>query len=142
MTIEAALFQYLTSAGTHVKDIIGNRLYPLMIPTNTDSPSMTYQRLGGGTEVDHSGAIYKREALMQFYCFAKGTTTTASGVAQAYKAAKQLSNALIQDLVGFKGVMSGLVDIQYCNLSNEVDGDEMEDGIYVRCDFRINYREV
>lgn len=144
MTIEAALFQYLTSDGTYTKAIIGNRIYPLYVPENVESPAISYQRAGGGTEIDHSGVIGQREATMQFDCQADGLTMTEGGGAQAYKKAKELANALVKDLVGFRGVMSGLVNIHYCNLISETDGqaEKRPDLLAVRCDFRIKYREV
>lgn len=144
MSIEQSLYAYLTSDGTNTNAIVGNRVYPLMIPAGVTYPAIAYQRVGGGASLAHDGG-YAREALIQIACGALGPVTelTKDVVARAYGQSKELAQAVIKDLVGFRGVMGGGVNVTYCNLTSEVDaGDMQEEGAYTRCDFKITYLEV
>lgn len=144
MNVEKSLYAYLTSDGTNTSAIVSNRVYPVMIPANVTYPAIAYQRVGGGVDLAHDGG-YQRTAQMQIVCGALGVTTetTANQVARAYGQAKELAQAVIKDLVGFKGELgAGGVKVTFSNLVNEVDTADLEDGVYVRCDFTIKYLEV
>ena len=152
MSIESALFAHLTADGSATAAIAGNRVYPLLIPEDVSMPAVAYQRVGGGAEFDNNGANGFRRAQMQITCQGagwedapEGTPLTGSEVRQSYGTAKALALAVIEDLHGIRkviGVTGNQVNVFFCALTNEVDGDEIAAAAFVRCDFSILYKEV
>lgn len=129
-TLEEALFGYLTTVPRATAALIGTRLYPLLIPQEQPLPSVAYQRVGTQPKMEHGGASGWARAVIQFTC----QSTSYSGV-------KAMTQALRDDLAGYRGTMTTGIDVHFCNQVNESDQDDLFDAAVSRCDFEFLYKE-
>lgn len=126
MTIDEALFLYLTDASTQTGALIGDRLYPLNLPQNPTYPAVTYQQITGQlTSTGQSEPGDLEDALYQF-----------DGYATSHKAAKALAGAIRADLSGYQGTLSGIKVT--CLFQNEYDFWGAEAGVWrVTLEFKL-----
>ena len=128
MTIEEALKIYLLSK-TEITDIIGDRLYPEVLPQDVDFPALTYFEVSNPVFHDVDIA-YPRFQL--------------SSWTKTYLEAKTLRNAIKEVMQRFKGVMGGGSGVKVAQVvfENSFDMYDSETGIYhIPSDYKIIYRE-
>lgn len=109
-TIEEGLYSALTEDSGRVYGLVGERVYPLVIPQDSDLPAIAYQRVSGPRSVAHGGSLGAAEARIQL-------TITAA----AYSTAKAIA-AAARDLFPFVGILGGLVTVFDSLVENEIDG--------------------
>lgn len=91
-----ALYEYL-SKDSDVKAIIGNRLYPVLLPQNAPLPSVVYTPVLAGYDFTLTGeTMYVRQNI-QFNCHGK-----------TFKKARELSRLVKRKLQNYHGNMCGL----------------------------------
>ena len=129
MTIEEALKIYLFSQ-TLITDIVGSRIYPMILPQDTEYPALTYFQVSN--PVQHEVDIaYPRFQI--------------SNWAETYAEVKALLNAGKEVLQRYKGMMGGGSGIKVTQIIflNSFDIYDPETGIYhIPADYKIIYREV
>jgi hypothetical protein len=108
-TIEEGLYAALTG-NARVAGLVGERVYPEVIPQEAALPAMAYQRVSGPRPVGHGGGLGMGEARIQL-------TITA----ETYREAKAAA-AAVRDLFPFVGELGGLVEVFAGLLENEIDG--------------------
>lgn len=108
-TLEAGLWKALTSA-PRVAGLVGDRIFPEVIPQDAQLPAMAYQRVSGPRSTFHGGPTGWAQGRIQL-------TITA----ETYAAAKDVAEA-VRDLFPFHGELGGLVTVAVARLENEVDG--------------------
>jgi hypothetical protein len=125
--LESALYSLITgSAG--FSNLASARLYPVFIPQDIALPAAAYQVISRISFVAHDGATGISQSRVQFDC--DGTT---------YAAAKQLAEALVTILNGYRGDPGVLMSAR---LSNMIDGYSLDpDRWTVRVDFLIVHEE-
>lgn len=126
MTIDEALYAYLTGANTQTGALISDRLYPLVLPQNPTYSAVTYQEISAPlTATGQSAPGNLVDALFQFDCYAT-----------SHKAAKALAGAVRADLSGYQGTLSG---IKVTSLfQNEYDFWGAEAGVWrVTLEFKL-----
>jgi hypothetical protein len=129
-TLEEGLYAYLVGAGRQTATKVGTRIYPLIIPQDVSLDAIAYQRVGGGDAMlAHDGSADFRRCTMQFTCQSK-----------TYAGAKAMVAALRTDLNGLRNGNVGGVDVQYANVGEEYDTDEMMDAAVCRVDVTFLYR--
>lgn len=128
-TIEEALYSRLSTYPEVVK-LASTRIYPLVIPQDSDLPAMAYQRISGMRELEHGGPSGFASGRFQVTC-----------TAATYAAAVGLANAVRRGLEGYRGETGG-VTVEACSTEGQYDGyNEMGDTFTVRVDFEVMYRE-
>jgi hypothetical protein len=92
---ESALVDYLRNdAG--LSALIGQRIYPLVLPDPPTSPALVYQLITGTGDVAHDGPLDLSDARYQFDSWS-----------ETYTGAKRVSAALQAALLGFRGEFGG-----------------------------------
>lgn len=129
-TLEEGLYAFLT-ANAGVFGLVGERIYPQVIPQDAPMPAVAYQRISSPREYSHyPGASGLARARMQFTC-----------EGDSYRQAKRVAEAIRAALSGYKGV-AGDVTIGAAFLENE--NDSYSEGYQmpvVRVDYVIWYQE-
>lgn len=126
MTIEEAIYSYL-SGESGITDLVGTRIYPLVLPQNTEYPAITYYRVSGPEHHDKDVA-YPRIQLTAW--------------AETYEEAKTVAAEVKAALQRFKGTMGvpGVVVIQGV-FQNDMDLYDNETGVYyVATDIKFIHR--
>lgn len=108
MNIEEALFAYLQTK-PDVTSIVGNRVYPMLLPQGSEYPAIVYQRISGMRVRSHSGPSSLAYPRIQFSCWA-----------QTYSDAKRLAERLRVSLDGYRGTV-GDMNIQAIFVENDID---------------------
>lgn len=128
MTIESALYTHLTN-DSNVTELVGTRIYPLVVPQDADLPAIAYQRISGPRTHTHDGATNPAWARLQL-----------TMVATRYSGAKALAEVVRQSLDGLAGSLGGVRAA--VTLDNEVDDWAATfDAPIVRQDYGIWYEE-
>lgn len=132
--LEEGLSNYLAAAGP-VAALVNNRIYPLVIPSETARPALAYQRIATPERLrGHDGPWGVATARVQFTC--EGRT---------YPEAKALAKACRKVLDGFRGAMGSgdlWVTILDTQVTNDIDGySETELAPVVRLDVIIQFKE-
>lgn len=122
--IEAGLYSYLSS-NTQVSAIVGDRIYPLMIPLAVydaaiQRPCLVYQRDGSARQRTYCGDSNVVNASFQIDAYAID-----------YDSAISLADAVRVALVAYRGVM-GAVTVKDVVLENDFDLLDTEPGLYRR----------
>ena len=94
MKIEEALYSYLSSH-SGLTNLVGNRIYPMILPQNTALPAVSYQRISAIRERSHEGPSGLAHPRFQFSCW--GDT---------YKQVKDVAEQIRFALDGYKGIMN------------------------------------
>ena len=111
MSIETALYSYLASyAG--LTALIGDRIYPLVIPEQASLPAIAYQRISTRFTYSHDGDSELDRPRFQFSC-----------VAATAKAAREVRDQVVAALSAYSGDMQG-VNVGVSFIENEMDGYE------------------
>jgi hypothetical protein len=129
MTIEEALHEYL-SGKTEITDLVGERIYPIVLPQGVLYPALTYIKISGPVLHDVDIA-YPRLQLGSW--------------GDKYSDVKQLAAAVKEVLQRFKGIMGSSPGIRVSQVVfvNELDFYDPETGTYhIPADYTIIYREV
>ena len=129
MTIEEALSAYLNSK-TELIDIVGDRIYPIVLPQNPTYPALTYFKVSG-LALHDADIAYPRFQL--------------SSWGEDYADVKTLAAAVKEVMQRFKGIMGGTggVKVSQVVYENELDLYDSVTGIYhIPADYKIIYREV
>ena len=131
--IEEALRTALLADGT-VAGLVGQRVYPLVLPTRAALPAVVYQRISGVRVASHDGPSELARPRFQFAC-----------IGSTYAGAKTVANAVRTALDGYSGTVSE-VQVFVALLENEVDfytfeSDEAAGTCTVLVDFLIWHRE-
>lgn len=121
--IDFALSAYLTSY-PGLASLVGDRIYPLVLPQSPILPAITINRVSTTVERDLFGAVRTR-VRMQLTCFARSTATN-SGYSLAKLVARQVREAL-QDYTGEMGD----VTILEAHVLGEMDEYESDLGQYI-----------
>lgn len=119
---ETSLVSYLR-ANAAVAAMVGERVYPLMIPQHvyqeaTKQPCLVYQRISTGRQPLFCATDDTIRTIYQVSCYAK-----------TYMAAKLLGDAVRDALMDFTGIMDG-TDVKKILSSSEQDLDDPEPGLY------------
>jgi hypothetical protein len=115
--LEEGLVDYLL-AYTPLTVLIGERVYPLILPQDPTLPALVYQRIGSVPEYSQSGYAGLTSARMQLTCW--GTT-----LVSAKNTAEQVRLAL----GGYKGPM-GMSTVGASFIENEMDDLDEETGLF------------
>jgi len=137
MSIEAALYAKLATAGGAVANLVGARIYPIRAPQDAAMPYILFQRISGLHEHSHDGISGLAEARFQI-----------TSVATTYLAAGALAEAVRLAIDGQGPVTWSTVIV--CSVFLENDSDEpyevipgSEAGyVGVRQDWQIAYQEA
>jgi hypothetical protein len=129
MTIEAALYSYL-STHTGLSNLIGTRIYPVMIAQGAAMPAVSYQLIDDLPVHSGTADLIVHAARFQFSCFGGGT----SGYTSACAVAAQVKSAL-QDYSGTMGG-SGGVKVQRSFLEMSTD---LFDETFLRCGRAVDF---
>lgn len=125
--IQANLVALLASTAS-LTDIVGtpasrkdrtNGVFNSTSPKNSDVPQIIYTQVSGNTVPMLSGASNLQPMRVQFSCY--GSTP---------EEAKGLARALKKLLVGYNGSFPDGSRIDYCGLSNELDGYDETPGLW------------
>lgn len=121
MKIEEALYAHLKSY-TGLTNLVGTRIYPLVLPQNPTLPAIIYQKISrvGGRALSSPSPRYVR-ARFQISCWG-ASYGSVKDVAEQVKAA-------LQDYHGVMGGTGG-VTVLDADVANEQDIYEPEVGIY------------
>ncbi len=125
--VEADLVRYL-EANAGVSALVGDRIYPLMIPERATLPAIRYQGISMGSEVAHTGPSGLARHRIQLTVHAA-----------TYAIAQAVATALRRALDGKKGMFGAGSS---CLVANDVPAYEEESGQYLRhVDVEPWYRE-
>lgn len=124
--LEKALAVWLT-AQLPVAALLGDRLFPLVLPQACRLPAATYQRIGADIEYDLNGPGGLERPLVQIDCWA-----------DSFAEARGIAGAVRDVLHGYYGLMGDLT-VQRVVIEREADEFEAETKLY-RCsaDYRIS----
>lgn len=124
--LEQALASWLL-AQLPVAALLGDRLYPLVLPQAGGLPAATWQRIGADIEYDLDGPAGLERPLVQIDCWAA-----------SFADARGLAGAIREVLHGYSGPMGDLT-VQRVVIEREADEYEAETQLY-RCgaDYRIS----
>jgi len=86
MDIEEGLVIFL-KLSEELHSLVGDRIYPMVIPQNVVTPCLTYQLVSDAPEMSHSGNANLQRVRFQFRIWG-------NGYAQAKHVAKVLKNTL------------------------------------------------
>lgn len=120
--IEAALVELLTG-DTALGALIGDRLFPVVIPEQVDSeslkhPAVVYQRIGTSRSVTFCRTSGLVAANFQIDCYSK-----------SYLVGRQVAAAVRVALLDFTGTVGG-VHIDRVMLSADFDSLDPDPGLY------------
>jgi hypothetical protein len=116
--IESALFALVTG-DVNVDAIIGDAMYPQIIPQGDALPAVTYSEISGNRLQVTAGPVGLVESRWQMNCWAEHKID-----------ARQLSDAVRQSIDGFDGFV-GNVEIQSIQCTGEVDLGDHPAGVDV-----------
>jgi hypothetical protein len=128
MIIEEAIYTYL-SGEAGITNLVDQRIYPMILPQDTDYPALTYMRISGLEHHDIEVAY----PWFQISCWAK-----------SYSEAKGLANEIKMAFQRFKGKMGGAqgVDVVQGVYLNDRDLYDNETQVYhIPVNIRIIYKE-
>jgi len=133
MIIEEALYAYLTNYA-ELTALVGDRIYPVILPQNTTLPAVTFQRISGIREYSQSGPSGLAHPRFQFSCWA-----------EKYEEAKAVAEQIRLALEGYKGMMGGSdgvrVDAIYVEDDHDIYDPETKE-YHVALDAIIWHEEV
>ena len=116
--IEKALRKRLIST-QNLTQIIGSRVYPIMLPEKAVLPALTFGRVStDGASLSHSGSTGIITSVFEIGCIAKDV-----------EVAKQLARLVRAVFSGFSGTVDGY-RIYRANVENEFDEYDPETGTY------------
>lgn len=128
-TIEEGLYAALSGYGP-VTNLVGSRIYPMVIPQEAALPAIAYQRVSGPRLFGHGGSQGTAAARIQVVV-----------TAEEYRTTKSIVTA-IRDLFPFRGTLGGLVEVFLGVIDNEVDGyGPQVEAATVRVDLWFLYAE-
>lgn len=128
MSIEAQLFSYLTSDST-LAALIGDRLYPLLIPVDEEHPAIAYQMMDRDEEETHKGPAGTIWKDFQFSIQDK-----------SYPGVLTVEEAVITAMQAWKGT-AGDYKVTRCMCTMAVDGYNLGGDIFTRrVRFEIQYK--
>jgi len=133
MIIEEVLYAYLTNCAG-LTALVGDRIYPIILPQKISFPAVTYQRISGIREYSQSGPSGLAHPRFQFSCWAK-----------KYQEAKAIAEQVRLALDGYKGMMGGPDGVRVDAVYIEDDHDiyDPETKIYhIALDVVIWHEEV
>ncbi|MGB9780621.1 DUF3168 domain-containing protein [Caldanaerobacter sp.] len=127
MMLEQAIYGYVsTHAG--VTALVGNRIYPLLLPQNPTYPAIVYSRVSRIYEKDLSGTVWNQSRI-QFSCYAK-----------KYSEAKAVAEQLRSAFRDYRGKI-GDIDIMVADVTNEIDLYEPDTALFnVSIDVLIKHK--
>jgi len=130
--LEEALYAHLSSSPQATAELVGTRIYPLLIPQDVAVPALAYQRVGTQLKLEHGGRSGWARAVLQI-----------TVQARTYDSAKTVAAALRADLSGYRDTMGGVggVEVHFCNQIGETDTEQLFDAAVTRCDFEFLYKE-
>jgi len=132
--IRTSLRQYL-AAQSNIAALVGERIYPVVLPQSAAFPALTYSRTSGGHDYTLKGSSGMAMPTFELDCWG-----------ETYDAADELAEAIRLKLNGFNGTM-GDTEVKVCVLDDEVDAFEPNDdasaeGVYrITLRYRIQYTE-
>ena len=132
MQFEEALFSYLKSF-QGLSSLVGERIYPLVIPQKASLPAVTYQRVSAVRQHALQMDTGYTTQMYQISCWSKS-------YAQSWHIASQLRLSL----QNFSGVMGGAegVHIDAVLLEGEMAGFEPDTNTYYyHMEFQFFYKE-
>ena len=112
MDLETALTAEI-QADAGLGALVGDRIYPLLVPQDVDLPAVAYQVISTDGTHTHNGTTPLVRATVQLALI--GTTY------QQAKAVRAAAKALLDNFKGLMGGPTGL-QIEECFVGNEVDG--------------------
>lgn len=121
MSLETSLVADLQGDPT-IAALIGDRIYPLVVPQDVQLPALAYQVITGSGILAHSRPTSLANKRIQVAC-----------VGAEYADAAILADAIVALYRGFKGQLGGGVMVEFVEDVNQTDGqvDEYPSG-YVR----------
>lgn len=132
MWFEEALFAHLKGY-TGLKNLVGDRIYPLILPQKAVLPAITYQKISGERLHKLQGDTGFTRPVYQLSCLAEN-------YAQCKAVAEQLRLCL-QNHSGLMGGIEG-VAVGAVLLEGELEGYESDTGtFYINMDFQFYYSE-
>ncbi len=109
-----------------VSALLGNRLYPLVLPQNGRLPAATYQRVSGERNYDLDGSTGPKRVTLQLDSWAED-----------YAGAKALAAAIESVLEGYTGPMAGLTVSRSVILREDEDYEDQTKRWRVSVDYQI-----
>ncbi len=138
MTLEEGLYSYLSSTAA-LTALVGNRIYPVVLPPNVVYPAVTYQRISGPrvhTMGNDPGLAYPR---IQISCWYRDISDPQKGYGQVKAVAEQIRLAL-QDQKNT--TWGGSVTVRAVLFDGDTDLYDFETQVHqVALDFIIWYTE-
>ncbi len=132
MRFEEALFAHLKDC-TGLKNLVGDRIYPLVLPQKAVLPAVTYQKISGERLHELQGDTGFTRPVYQLSCLAE-TYAQCKAVAEQVRLCLQNHSGLMG---GIEGVAVGAV-----LLEGELEGYESDTGtFYINMDFQFYYSE-
>lgn len=127
--IETDLQAYLI-ANTAVKALVVSRVYPLVLPQDSEIPALTYQRISGPRVRSLKGPSNLAHPRIMIKCYGR-----------TYLSAKTVAAAVRVALDGYRGTMGSTV-VGDVILDGEDEDLEQDTGLYwVSMDFIIWHKE-
>lgn len=116
MMLEKAIYSYI-STYPGLTALVGNRIYPLVIPQNPTYPAVAYSRVSRVYEKDLSGTAWN-QSRMQFSVYAR-----------KYSDAKAVVEQIRAAFRDYRGKING-IDVMLADISNEVDLYEPDTALF------------
>ena len=117
MSLEKSLRDHLL-AQAPVASVVGQRVYPLVIPQGGAMPCIVYAKQGRQVQQVFCGEDGLRRTMLEIDCYAL-----------VYDDAVGLANAVAAALRDFSGAM-GATRVPRVFLENEIDLSDVEPGLY------------
>ncbi|MEQ8251576.1 MAG: DUF3168 domain-containing protein [Oceanibaculum nanhaiense] len=114
------------SAQPVVSALLGDRIYPLVLPQNSGLPAATYQRIGGERFYDLDGGARPKRVTLQLDSWAAD-----------YAGAKALAGAIESVLDGYAGPMGDLVVSRSVILREDEEHEDQTKLWRVSVDYQI-----
>jgi len=134
MRLEEALYAHL-SGDADVAALVGDRIYPLLVPQDADLPALAYQRISGVPIYAHDGPPGLARARVQITCLGR-----------SYSEAKDLAARVRAALSGYRGTMGGAGGVEVGAAFIENHRDELAEAFgpapVARLDCLIWYQEA
>lgn len=128
--IEDALYAFLTTAPRATFGVIGNRLYPNLIPQEIDQTAIAFQTITTSERgLDHGGPAGYARKRIQFSCQAKRPSQARAAAA-----------AIVADLHGFRGQI-GPHTVHYASVNGDSATNDLFDAAVCRVDLEILFKE-
>lgn len=126
MSLQAGLVTEITTLMPDVMAIIGDRVFPLVMPQRKQGeepvvPCIVYEVPDVARQVTYCGTNGLTKTLIRLDCYSP-----------SYDDTIDLAKKLFLALRDFRGALGGIVDVRAASLETEFDVQDIEPGLYRR----------